>query len=201
MENLNNLNQIVANNIIKYRKMSGLTQAELADKLNFSDKSVSKWERGDAIPDLEVLLKLCNIFEITLNDIVSATPQKAIKKRLPKQRHLLISLISGGVVWLIATIVFVCLSLILPSIENAWLCFVIAVPVSAIVLFIFACIWGKPLIQLLLLSIFIWTAFVSVCIPFGQNIWLLLCIAIPLQILAILGYILLRLKNKNKKDG
>ena len=201
MENLTNLNQIVANNIIKYRKMSGLTQAELAEKLSFSDKSVSKWERGDAIPDLEVLIKLCDIFGITLNDIISTRQPRQIKKWFSKQKHLLISLMSAGIVWLIATIAFVCLSLVTPVIENAWLCFVIAVPSSAIVLFVFACIWGKPIIQLILLSIFIWTAFVSVCIPFGQNIWLLLCIAIPLQVLAILGYILVRLKNKNKKDG
>lgn len=200
METSIELNKIVANNIIEYRKMLGLTQADLAEKLNFSDKSISKWERGEAIPDLEVLLKLCDIFGITLNDIVSTQKKRPIQKWFQKWKRLIISLMSAGLVWLIATIVFVTLELASPETPMIWMSFIYAIPVSALVLFIFSCIWDRPIVRMLLLSVFVWTTMVSICIPFGKSIWLLLCIAVPLQILIILWYILIRLKHKNKKD-
>lgn len=200
MDNLLELNKIVANNITEYRKIMGLTQADLAEKLNFSDKSISKWERGEAIPDLEVLCKICDIFGITLNDIVSTRKKRPIQKWFQKWKHLIISLMSSGIVWLIATVVFVTLRLASPETPMIWLSFIYAIPTSALVLFVFSCIWDGPVVRMILLSVFVWTAMVSVCIPFGQTLWLLLCIAIPLQILIVLWYILIRLKHKNKKD-
>ena len=58
----------VADNIAFYRKRAGLTQLELAEKLNYSDKAISKWERGDGLPDLVVLNEMANIFGININD-------------------------------------------------------------------------------------------------------------------------------------
>ena len=60
--------KIISKNIVEYRKRAKLTQSELAEKLNFSDKSISKWERGEAIPDVVVLINMSEIFRITLND-------------------------------------------------------------------------------------------------------------------------------------
>ena len=62
-------NQIGAN-IAAYRKNAGLTQAGLAEKLNYSDKAVSKWERGDSIPDVLTLMALAEQFGITVNDLL-----------------------------------------------------------------------------------------------------------------------------------
>ena len=199
MEEQKKLNEIVANNITIYRKMAGLTQSALADMLHFSDKSVSKWERGEAYPDPEVLVKMCDIFDITLNDMVSTHKKRPIQKWIQKRKHILISAMSALLAWLIATIVFVVLRLVTPAVGQAWMCFIIAIPVSTLVLFIFSCIWGNPLVRAILISILIWTTLVSICIPFEQNIWILLCIAIPLQLMVILWYILVRLKN-NKKE-
>ena len=198
MEEQKNLNEIVANNIAVYRKMAGLTQAELAEKLSFSDNSVSKWERGEAYPDLEVLVKMCQIFDITLNDMVSTHKKRPIQKWFQKRKHVLISAMSAMLVWLVATIVFVVLRLVAPSVDVTWMCFVVAIPVSTLVLFIFSCIWGSVLWRAVLLSIFIWTTFVSICIPFGQNLWILLCVAVPLQLMVILWCIWMFLKNNKK---
>ena len=46
------IKQNFARNLLAYRKARGLTQSQLAEKLNYSDKSISKWERGDVLPDI-----------------------------------------------------------------------------------------------------------------------------------------------------
>ena len=66
---MKNLNEVISSNIVKYRKESGLTQLELAEKLNYSDKAVSKWERGDGLPDIEVLMRMSEIFGVTVNEL------------------------------------------------------------------------------------------------------------------------------------
>ena len=61
------LNKIIANNLVKSRKNAKLTQLELAEKLMYSDKNVSKWERGDSVPDVVILKQLADIYGITVN--------------------------------------------------------------------------------------------------------------------------------------
>ena len=57
--------------ISKCRKDKGLTQMQLAEKLNITDRAVSKWETGKAMPDSSVMLELCDILKITVNDLLS----------------------------------------------------------------------------------------------------------------------------------
>lgn len=70
MENLDTTNQRIAKNLIRYRKAANLTQAELAQKINYSDKSVSKWESGNGVPDIYILLKLAELYGVSVNDVV-----------------------------------------------------------------------------------------------------------------------------------
>ena len=53
------------------RKYVNLTQMQLAEKLNITDRAISKWERGKAMPDSSIMLELCEILEITVNDLLS----------------------------------------------------------------------------------------------------------------------------------
>lgn len=71
MENNKDIKLIIANNIIKYRKEKGLTQLELAEMLNYSDKTLSKWERAEAIPDIITLKQLSEIFEVSVEVLIS----------------------------------------------------------------------------------------------------------------------------------
>ena len=66
MEKEINQQELLAKNLAYYRKASGLTQLELAEKFNYSDKSVSKWERDISLPDLDVLCSLADYFQITV---------------------------------------------------------------------------------------------------------------------------------------
>lgn len=57
--------------IAECRKKEGLTQMQLAEKLNITDRAVSKWERGKSLPDSAIMLELCGILKITVNDLLS----------------------------------------------------------------------------------------------------------------------------------
>lgn len=65
------LKQIFAGNLSRLRLAHGWTQAELAEKLNYSDKTVSKWERGESIPDVSILKQISELFHISLDDLLS----------------------------------------------------------------------------------------------------------------------------------
>ena len=57
--------------IAERRKLKSLTQAQLAEKLNITDRAVSKWENGRSLPDSAIMLELCEILDITVNDLLS----------------------------------------------------------------------------------------------------------------------------------
>lgn len=73
----------LADNLIKFRKLSGLTQTELADCINYSNKSVSKWERGEGIPDVYMLMNISGVFDITVSELIGQTEMsKKTKEKL-----------------------------------------------------------------------------------------------------------------------
>ena len=66
------MNQIDTGKFIaSCRKEKGLTQAQLAEKLNITDRAVSKWETGKCMPDSSIMLELCNILDVTVNELLS----------------------------------------------------------------------------------------------------------------------------------
>ena len=108
METVNDLKSVIAKNLIKYRKENGLTQQELAEKLNYSYKSISKWERGEGVPDIYILKQIAELYNVTVNDIIGMEvinnePAPVVNKN---KNHILITLMSIGLVWLVATITF-----------------------------------------------------------------------------------------------
>ena len=191
---MENLNLIIAKNICEYRKKCELTQSELANLLNFSDKSVSKWERGESIPDINVLMQMCKIFGITINDLTSEHKSYKLSSLL-KRNKILVPIISAGLVWLVATIIFVSLLIFAPQVPKKWLCFIYAIPLSSIVLLIFSCIWGKRWMRLIFESLITWTSLLCICLSVQKNVWYLMLIGIPVQILAILWYFMRRKKD------
>ena len=103
------LNKIVAENLVNLRTKCGYTQLQVAEKINYSDKSVSKWERGDAIPDIPVMLQLSKLYGVSLDDMVKKHEKEQIKpkeKNLLLSKQTLISIIAFVFVWLLATIGF-----------------------------------------------------------------------------------------------
>ena len=69
--------------ISEERKAKNLTQSKLAEKIFVSDKTISKWEKGKGIPDTSVLLKLCEVLDITLNELLNG--ERSVKKNNNQQ--------------------------------------------------------------------------------------------------------------------
>ena len=139
---------IIAKNLANLRKQAKMTQQELAEKLNYTDKAVSKWERGEALPDILVLKQLADMYGVKVDDflhehehpVVQQTP--VYRKRRIANR-LLIALLSAGLVWLVATVVVVFTLLFKPDFTEIFLAYLVAVPVTAVVLLVFNALWGK----------------------------------------------------------
>ncbi len=186
------LKPVVAMNITVLRKSRNWTQTELADKLNYSDKAVSKWERGESIPDVTVLKEIADIFGVTV-DYLLETEHTVVKSfPVPKQKkrnRLIIALLSASSVFLIATVLFV-FSGILPAalIEPAWMIYIYALPIALIVLLVFSSIWGKRTVNIAIITLLVWSALLAVYLSFNvDNIWLIFVIGIPAQIIILLS--------------
>lgn len=198
MENLKN---ILAKNLVKLRKASNITQSELAEKLSYSDKAVSKWERGESLPDIEILYEISKLYNVTIDELLSEEVKINHTKKLKTKMRFIISLISSLLVWLIATIVFVFLVWLNPDKERQWLVFIYAIPVSSIVVLVFNSIWGNKMLNCLIVSVLMWTIILSIflTVPKFDNSYLIFFIAIPVQIIILCWFGLLVLKEKEIK--
>jgi len=192
MENNDQVSSIIARNIAFYRKQKGMTQAELAEQIAYSDKSVSKWERGDGLPDILVMIKLAETFGVTLNDLVSEKAEPIKPKTKPFRVRLLIPAISIGLVYLVVSIVFFILRISVPQLERTWLVFLYGLPISCIVLTVFMNLWWNVYLRFISVSALIWsiTLCVFFTIPDVDGIIYIFIIAGILQILTLLWYLL-----------
>ena len=171
-------------NLISLRKANNLTQLQLAEKLNYSDKAVSKWEVGSVLPDIETLCRISEYFDITVNDLIYKKKEKFSKRFF--KNHIFITLLSFGLVWFLSSIIYFILeegtSLIRP-----WLTFIIAIPISFIVLVVFTSLWFKRIWQLLSITGLFWGLLLTIylCI-YRFDLWFIFVIGIVGQVLIVL---------------
>lgn len=191
---MENIKLIVAKNISELRRSAGMTQLEFAEKLNYSDKAVSKWERGDSLPDVAVLKQIADLFEVTLDYLVTEDHTAAIHERTHYQgRELrnrkIITGISILLVWLAATIAFVVIDIVLGSSPRNWATFLYGVPASMIICLIFNTLWFNPRWNFLFVSVLMWAILVGIHISLlllGFNIWIIYILGIPGQAIILL---------------
>ena len=187
------LKMIIAGNIGKLRREAGITQTDLAEILNYSDKAVSKWERGESLPDVVTLKRLADHFQVSLDYLVRADhPKEADLKREYTRRqhrnHFLITIMSCMLVWLVAAFMYAGVDAVAPGeLSRAWMAFVYAVPVTVVILLIFNSIWGNPRRNFLIISVLIWSflvcTYLTALVFFSANLPLMFIIGIPGQII------------------
>lgn len=187
-----NLRANFAKNLTHYRKALGLTQTELAEKLNYSDKSISKWERGEGLPDLSVTVRIAELFGLTVDDLLADKPRR---KLMTTRNKIIITMLSIGVAWLIATILFFLFELIASDVYDWWLLYVYAIPISAVVGIVFTCIWWKKIHIFACISTLIWS--IALCIMLTVSafidepkIYLIFIVAAVVQVLTILWFLI-----------
>ena len=203
MENEKDLQELLAKNLAYYRKASGLTQLELAEKFNYSDKSVSKWERGEGFPDIFVLKSLADFYGITVDDF-SQVEHTAVNMTQGKRRkQIFLTLLSIGLGWLVTIAAFFFLDTLLSKnvAFKPWLCFIYGILVTGIIWLVWEFIYHHRFRRMLATTLIIWSAALSLFLTFlvvlNTPLPKLFIVAIPLQGLELLWYFL-RMKKKKK---
>ena len=183
----------IGKNIMRLRRIANMTQMELAEKLNYSDKSVSKWEQGNGVPDVRILVQIADLFQVTVDDLVREHKEKEIVPKSTRNlRRLIIIFCSVGLCWLVAVAAFVFIGIADPTLKHVWLSFLYAVPASAIVVLVFSCIWQYKVVRVISVSVLVWTLIAAIyctAYVFGYNIWLLFLLGVPLQVLALFFFV------------
>ena len=188
----------ISKNIVLLRRKQGLTQIELAEKLCYSDKAISKWERGESTPDITVLKAIADIFGVTVDYLISAEHQEECldepyenldtAKRIKRRRRMVTGM-SVLLVWVIATILFVILDVAASGGFGHFLVFAYAVPASCIVWLVFNSLWHNRRFNYVIISIMMWSLIVSVHLSVllgGAQIWQFYLLGIPGQVIILL---------------
>ncbi len=198
------LTGIIAENLVKYRKLANLTQLEVAEKLNYSDKSVSKWEQGNGMPDIFVLEQLSELYGVTVNDFLCRHTEEIPRpRRRDEINRYIIMLMSSGLCWLVAVVIYVFLGLFNVNPAYTWLTFLYAIPAMFIVIVVFCCIWKYYVLRWISASAIIWTSLLALYLSFREltdSAYLLFFLGVPLQILLMLWFYFRRRVRKNKKN-
>ncbi len=184
------LKPIIAKNISTLRQGHNMTQLELAEKLNYSDKAISKWERAESIPDITVLKEIADLFGVTLDYLVQAehkaTPVVTISKERRIKNHAFITIMCILLVWLVMTFTFVIIDIAVPSATAHWLCFIYAIPISMIVWLVFNSTWFNSRRNFLIISLLVWSFLLSAYLTsfaLGANYWQIFILGIPGQLI------------------
>lgn len=206
------LRKQIGANIVSYRKRGGMTQAGLAEKLNYSDKAVSKWERGESLPDVMTLVQIAELFEISVNDLVSdpnelpgqsgpvtRVVEKALKRRANK---MIILMLCSILVWFVALLFFAVLSTC--DIPKSWMGFIYAVPVNGVVGLSLLSAWHDFRWNQLFVSVIVWGVVVSIFATlyvFWQiNFWKVFLLGLLGQAAVLLWFRLFHISAKEKEN-
>jgi transcriptional regulator with XRE-family HTH domain len=193
---MQDLKSNVAKNLTDLRKSRHLTQSELAEKFDYSDKAVSKWENAETLPGVDTLQQLADFYGVSLDYLThepDANEQKQFQKKNSNSvNKTVITALAVSLVWLLAIVVAIGTQILAQNIF--WRAFVWAVPASILIALIFNAIWGKRKWSPALITFFGWTLLAAVYIELGFDLpetqgwrlWMLFLLGIPITIAAIL---------------
>ena len=201
---------IVAANLVRLRKANQLTQLQLAEQLHYSDKAVSKWERGESLPDLAVMKQLADFYGIRIDDFLTdpdavpeqpaepepvpeepateeSQPEPAAANRQRKQNRFIIAGMAALLVWLVASMIFVVLDAVLSELKYTSFLFIYAAPITAVVALVFNSIWFNRRWNFVIISLLIWSVLGALFMTFYEyKIWKLFLVGIPAQLIVVL---------------
>lgn len=201
---MEDLKLIIAKNIVMLRRRDGMTQIELAQKLNYSDKAVSKWERGESVPDIVVLKAVSDIFGVTVDYLITDghdATETVVDESVPKyardakkhRMHRVITGMSVLLVWVIATILFIIFDASWHNSVANYLIIAYAVVASMLVWLVFNSIWHNRRRNYLIISGLMWSLLLAVhtsILVGGFNLWQMYLLGIPGQIIIVLWSII-----------
>lgn len=197
---MENIKEIIASNLVALRKHNHITQAELAEKLNFSDKAISRWEKGEVVPDIETLNKISEVYDIKFEklfdkNLVEELNKPQLEKKSWKRNKFIVTFLVEMLVCFLAIVGYVAIRLAFD--KSLWQIFIWMLVVMSIVSLVFGWVWKKKIVKFASMSVLVWSLILAIYLQFiSYNWWLLFIVGIPLQIAILLwaGF------KKNKKE-
>ena len=184
---MESLNKVIAKNISGLRKKAGLTQQQFAEKFNFSDKTISKWELGNAIPTVDVLKEIADSYGVTVDYLLEEHEEfdeASLKKTKRKiDNRLPILLLVNMVIFLIATVIFVW-SIKNDKTDPFWEAFIFGLALSGLISAFLARKMWKPnkALWIAFTSVFCWATILSFYLLFlDQQLWYIFFVGVPVE--------------------
>lgn len=197
---MNEVKLAIASNIIKLRIAAGMTQAELGEKLNYSDKTISKWERAESVPDVLVLKQMADLYGVTVDDLLDASskwenPKKQERKSTgSKASSSAVTMIAITGIWTIALLLFVVFWM---AGSILWTIFIYTIPVSLVTHLVLNSIWNRGENNFYIVSALVFSVISVLYIAFLEyRPWQLFLVAIPAEVIVFLSF---RIKNRKKQ--
>ena len=187
---MENVKAIVSHNLLRLRKENNLTQAELAKKISYSDKAISRWESGEVVPDLETIYALSEVFNVPVSQITETHTEEREEEKLKSGigQKVLSQIFLCCEIWFILTALYVYLKLSYQT--NVWQLFVWSVPACMMVLWLFNRKENLNILLFIYSSIFVWSFITCVYLHLAEsNPWYIYFIGIPSQGLLVIRYI------------
>ena len=187
---MENVKEIIARNLTELRRSHKMTQSALAEKLNYSDKAISRWEHAETLPDIETLCRICEIYGVSFEYLLKKEPgevEYTPSKEKNLSRSVIICLIAICTVWLTAVALFTSIGTLLG--RYVWHIFIWAIPASVIAIEACNRIWWRKRVCSSITSSFIsWTTILAIYLQTIQyNLWLLFVIGAPIQAIITLA--------------
>lgn len=185
---------VFGNKLNTLRKERGMTQSELAYQLNYSDKAVSKWERGESLPDVYTIYKIAGLFGVAINDILSENEEIDIKAAKPKGElkpsRYFVPVIVTVSIFFIASVVFLVFKNIPAVSAYSYYPFLYALPVAAIIMTVFSSLWWRIAFRCVFVSLIIWSSALALYFTLGiENLVFIFIPCAILQVACILAYL------------
>lgn len=196
-----NWKETLANNLARLRREKGFTQAELGEKLNYSDKSVSKWERGEGVPDLQVMIALSDLYGVSIDEMTGRkeTTVAAGGMRAKAADRTFLMIVTQSVIWLLAIILFSAFLLFGGEMAKKWLVFIYAIPVACLCTGVYFTAWKLYSWAYGAFSCVMWLSCVAAQLTLGARFApMIYILGAILQLVSIIVIGLLLLTGKKK---
>ncbi|MBE5791051.1 MAG: helix-turn-helix transcriptional regulator [Clostridiales bacterium] len=198
-----NWKEILAANLSRLRREKGLTQAELGEKINYSDKSVSKWERGEGVPDLQVMITLSDLYGVSIDEMTGRKEACEESPTIPHPKaadRTFLMLVTQSVIWLLAIVLFSAFLLFAKEMPKKWLVFIYAVPVAFLCTGMYFTVWKLYAWAYGAFSCVMWLACVAAQLTLGASFAPMIYIIgaiVQLISVIVIGICLLTRKRKS----
>ena len=197
---MENLREIIATNIINLRKAKNWTQVKLARRINFSDKAVSRWEKGEVMPDIETIQRLSEVFDVPMTAIIEKQKkQQQETKTKPTKQEVLSQIFLVCEIWTILSVAYAYLNI--SSGLNVWKIFLWGVPATVLLLYIVNLRHKHNVSSFVYGTIFIWTFTACLFIQMIHlHAWFFFILGIPIQGMLVVRYLVKHEQRKRKDE-